>query len=490
MADRWNLLFIMPDQLRLDFLSCYGATFIETPHIDSLAAHGLRYEYAYSAHPVCVPARVSLITGMTAIKTGVLDNGQFLRPDYHACGIRTWPEVLGEKDYQTAAIGKMHFYPWEKRLGFRERIIAEDKLWGYIQDDYYHFLVTHGYSKRAFVDDPVYHRNHMALVSPIPWEYTVDHYVGQETRRWIEQYDDDHPFALMVGFPGPHSPYDPAPEFADFAPDSMPEPLPAVPEDTAGMHARHSHSDSSRKPWYAVRNENPPTGETFMLQRARYAGLVKQIDHEVGCILDALRRKNLLDTTVIIFSTDHGDYLGDHGLSGKASFYEAACHIPMIVRHPKIAGPTVNRELVTLTDVTATLLALAGAELPGYLDCRPLPGLGLAEEEAREFIMGHLRDGWMLFDGRWKLAKYAGGATHLFDLENDPEEQHNLVQGSNCTEIRTRLETILATETMRLIDEAFFWQRVYTFSYSSSPDFGRAGWERTYPMSWEGIYGA
>lgn len=89
MAERPNIIFIMPDQLRADFLSCYGATFIETPHIDSLAERGARYERAYSASPVCVPARAALMTGLNAIKVGVTDNGQWLRPDYRACGLQT-----------------------------------------------------------------------------------------------------------------------------------------------------------------------------------------------------------------------------------------------------------------------------------------------------------------------------------------------------------------------------------------------------------------
>ena len=92
-----NIVFLMPDQLRSDFLSCYGANFISTPNIDSLAAEGIRYERAYSASPVCVPARASLLTGLNAIRTGVLDNGLWLRPDLAACGLRTWPEYLNEQ---------------------------------------------------------------------------------------------------------------------------------------------------------------------------------------------------------------------------------------------------------------------------------------------------------------------------------------------------------------------------------------------------------
>ena len=105
----------MIDTLRSDFLGCYGASFIDTPHIDSLADRGVRYQRAYSPHPVCVPARIALMTGMDAVKNGVLDNGQMLRPDHRQCGIDTWPEILSENGCYTVAVGKMHFYPWEAR---------------------------------------------------------------------------------------------------------------------------------------------------------------------------------------------------------------------------------------------------------------------------------------------------------------------------------------------------------------------------------------
>ena len=110
MPNRPNLLFLMPDQLRPDFLSCYGADFIETPHIDSLASRGIRFEKAYSTHPICMPTRASLLTGMNAVRNGVTDNGQWLRPDLADCGIHTWPELPNRQGYYTAAIGKMHFY--------------------------------------------------------------------------------------------------------------------------------------------------------------------------------------------------------------------------------------------------------------------------------------------------------------------------------------------------------------------------------------------
>ena len=116
MRDRPNIVFLMPDQLRHDFLGCYGAGFIDTPNIDALWEEGVRYERAYSEHPVCVPARAALLTGMNAVKAGVLDNSRWLRPDYGQCGVRTWPEILNDLGYYTLSTGKMHFYPWQAPL--------------------------------------------------------------------------------------------------------------------------------------------------------------------------------------------------------------------------------------------------------------------------------------------------------------------------------------------------------------------------------------
>jgi len=122
-----NLLFLMPDQLRHDYVGCYGADFVSTPAIDGLAAQGTRYETAISPVPVCVPARASMISGQSSVASGVIDNLAWLRPDRRELGVETWPELLARAGYRTAAIGKMHFYPWDISEGFEDRIIAEDK---------------------------------------------------------------------------------------------------------------------------------------------------------------------------------------------------------------------------------------------------------------------------------------------------------------------------------------------------------------------------
>jgi len=483
---RPNIVFIMPDQLRADFLSCYGAEFIHTPHIDSLAENGVIYDRAYSPHPVCVPARIALMTGMDAIKNGVLDNGQTLRPDHRACGIETWPEILTDAadkggGYRTVAVGKMHFYPWEARWGFGHRIIAEDKIWIHVEDDYSHFLRAHGYRKTIGHDRPEFHSQFMAYLSDIPWEYSVDHYCGEEAARWIREYEGEEPFAMMVGFPGPHSPYDPTPEYAAlYAPEELPEPVPEVEADARLMGRKGQWP--ARRSWYAYNHNRQPTRDDYMLQRAYYAALVKQIDDEVGSILEALRETGTLDHTVILFSSDHGDYLGDHNLTGKNSFYESATRVPLLARLPEVPSKTICPELVTLSDVTATILGLAGCEIPAHMDSIPLPCLGLPVETPRDRIVGSLKRSWMLVREQWKLVKYAGGGAMLFDLDQDPTEQQNLAPESSHAELYRRLDAELTAAIMDSLDLSHADKRVYTHTLSGSKEFGRPGWPRTYPM--------
>lgn len=479
MNDKPNIMFLMPDQLRHDFLGCYGADFLKTPNIDRLAAEGTLYQTCYSEHPLCVPARVSLLTGLHGFKTGVLDNGQFLRPDYHDMGLATWPELLNEHGYYTAAIGKMHFYPWEARMGFQYRSIAEDKRWLYIRDDYYHHLRDAGYRKYHGNEHEGYFENKGAIINLLPWEYTVDHFVGQESVRFIENYGEEGPFAMMVGFPGPHSPFDPVPEFLeDIDPSAMP---PAAPPTEAIEPIRRRLVEGLKAPWNGV-DYGEFTPAQIQKVRAYYAASVQQIDDEIGRILDTLEKKGLLDNTIIIFSADHGEYLGDHGLIGKGSFFETSIHVPMIVRVPG-AEAQVSNALVTLNDVMATILAYAGHPIPDYVDSAPLPGLGFADEADHDVVIGATRGGWWIDDGRWRFSRYRSGATHLYDRATDPDELVNLTDAPEAADVRKRLESRLTQTVMRFTTESHFDHRVYASGLSQEPAsaFQREGWQRPFP---------
>jgi arylsulfatase A-like enzyme len=478
MPEKPNIIFIMPDQLRADFVGCYEIDYVNTPNIDSLAEHGVRYERCHSPHPLCVPARVSLLTGMDAIKNGVLDNGQFLRPDYAQMGIRTWPEMLVENGYYTAAIGKMHFYPWDLRLGFQYRVIAEDKRWIHIRDDYYHFLKAHGHRKLHGNEHPGYYENKGAIVSRIPWEYSVDHFVGQEACRFIAEHGNEGPFAMMVGFPGPHCPYDPSPEFlAAIDVDAMP---PAIPEVEGDMpELRRRNVEGNKRPWNGV-DYTEFTAEQKKRIRAHYAALVGQIDYEVGQILDTLEQQGLTDSTVILFSADHGDYLGDHNLIGKGTFFQSGIRVPLLAHIPW-HGSTVCSDLVTLSDVTATILRLAGCDIPDYMDSLPLPRLDLSHGPSRDCIVGMIQGGWMIYDGEWRLSRYATGEALLFHVKADPHEQHNLFHDPGYIGVRDSLDARLTQAIMRSMREANQDRRVYTRDLSQHAWFGREGWQRLYP---------
>ena len=479
MAQTPNFVFLFPDQLRRDFLSCYSAGFIDTPSIDWIADHGVRYDNAYSASPLCVPARTALLTGMNAARNGVTDNLHALRPDYSDAGIRTWPQIMAGSGYYTAAVGKMHFYPWDSRHGFQYRVVCEDKLWSLIRDDYYHYLKDNGLTKLRWFEYGDYLERKGAAHTDVPWEHSWDRYTGREARRFIDTYGRTGPFALMVGFPGPHDPYDPADDFPHtYRPEDMPAPIPASPS--------HGHSlRETRKRERATMGMDLSTYTDGEMRdvRAHYAGLVKQIDHEVGEIIDTLRRNDLLESTVIIFATDHGDHLGDHGLEGKATFYEAATHVPLIVRAPGRAKGLTCSELVELRDVTATMLALAGCDLPAYMDAQALPGLEIDSPPPRSHIFGILSQGWMAFDGRYKLSKYSSGEAMLFDLHNDRHEQDNLVDNPEYAEISRSLDAALTRELMDSMAFAMHDRMPLPYSMSSDEDVAREGWAWRFPSS-------
>lgn len=482
-----NLLFIMPDQLRADFLGCYGADFVETPHMDSLAEQGVRYENAYTPSPICVPARAMLLTGLNAIRTGVLTNEHFLRPDLADCGIRTWPQLLSDAGYATAAIGKMHFYPWDIDLGFQQRTVCEDKRWLLIDDDYQKHLKENGYRKLHGNEHEGYHENKGAIVHNIPWDHSWDHFVGAAACAHIRSHPQDRPFAMMVGFPGPHCPYDPNAEYLDGLDEgAMPDPIPEAPENTARLRAQNVAGN--RLPWNGV-DYSEFTEAQKKKVRLHYAALVKQIDDEVGDILTALRETGQLDNTLIIFSSDHGDHLGDHNLIGKTTYYESSIRVPLIMRGPGVPQGTVSPHLVSIGDITATLLQAGGCPLPGYLDARPLPDIGMAEAQPRDRIIGFLASGCMNFDGTWKLVKYATGDGFLFNLEEDPSEQRNRIDDPDCRAVYRRLDTELTQEMLRSITDSHHEKLVACKKLYDDPAFGREGWQRAYPQPIQSVNG-
>jgi arylsulfatase A-like enzyme len=479
MPDRPNIVFLFPDQLRADFLGCYGADWLETPNIDSIAANGVRYRNSFSASPICVPARTALLTGMNAIRNGVTGNLHNLRADYRDAGLRTWPELLNEAGYYTAGIGKMHFYPWDDRRGFQFRVICEDKRWLHVRDDYFEYLRERGLRKMHGDEFEGYHDGKGAVVSTVPWEHSWDRFVGGEARRFIRNHGPEGPFAMMVGFPGPHCPYDPVEEFLQGIDESK---IPAAAPEAPGSitKLRQGNVEGNRRPWNGVDYSEFPD-DVKRKVRKHYSGLVRQIDHEVGEILDALREQGLLENTVVLLASDHGDYLGDHNLIGKASFFESAIRVPLLAMGPGIAPGQVRDEMVELRDVTPTMLSFASVEIPAWYDATPLPGQGMPGSTGRERIFGLLSDGWMSFDGRYKLHKYATGEVLLFDMEHDPQEQRSLASNPDFQNIFRRLDAELTAHIMESMQASWHDRLAHNGDLSQDPFFGREGWRRPWP---------
>ncbi len=437
-----NLIFIFPDQMRSDFLGCYGADFIKTPNIDSLANDGIRYENTYSSSPVCVPARSSLMTGMDAISNGILSNSPAIRPDHKEAGIKTWPEILRESGYYTSAIGKMHFYPWTKKNGFMYRSTTEDKRWLKVRDDYYYYLKEKGQKKYHGNEHEGYHENFGAVKSNLKWEDSWDHFVGNEACKFINEYGHEKPFAMMVGFPGPHDPYDPSEDFQVPFPDEDKMPSPIKGNKVDAKKHKKIVLEGWKYPWADLDYEGI-NDEKIKKMRSHYSALIQQIDYEVGQIIKSLKDNNLYDNSIIIFSSDHGDFLGDHGMMGKANFYESAMRVPLIISGKNIPKNVVEENLVCLRDITSTLLSLSGNDVPFYMDSIPLPNTPGDNKKRRKEIFGFLANGVMVFDGRYKLVRYATGEDLLFDLKNDPSEEKNIIEDVDNMEILDYLDKIL-----------------------------------------------
>jgi arylsulfatase A-like enzyme len=483
-----NIVFILADQLRKDFLSCYGAGFIKTPNIDMLAEHGIKYERAVSPSPLCVPARASLLTGLNAIKNGVLDNNHWLRPDREDFGIKTWPEVLSENGYETQAIGKMHFYPWDIAEGFDSRIIAEDKRHILIEDDYFDYITSKGYKKYHGLEMDEYISGKGEAISPIPLEHQVDTWVGAKSCEYINDYEGEKPFALMVGFPGPHDPYDPpGDEARKCSPSDMPESAPE--NEISRAFAKLQAKDLRTQPWCRL-DLSEFSEESKKKMRSYYAALVGNIDTQVGNIIRTLEEKNILDETVIILSSDHGDYLGDYGLFGKATFFESSINIPLIIKPVDKYSAKKIDTVVSLTDIFSTILHFAGASYHNEAgDSRVLP-MGNGEDDTRQYVFGCSALGYFVHDGRYKLMKYHDGSCAMYDLKMDEYETKNLYDKKSAVSIVRRLEVIAQKEIVHsyslaaccnYVDGSRYVERLSRDEVAMR--YYRKGWRRKYPFN-------
>jgi len=416
-----NILFITSDQQRRDSLPCYGLDFMQTPALDRLAEEGTVFDRCYAVSPVCQPVRASFILGQYPHVHGVADNFRWIRPESP-----TIARLFNEAGWNTAAIGKMHFYPWDNAEGFRYRIVAEDKRHIFRKDHWTRFLEEHGYRRDHPAMVPGYRENLGAIVSPLPENMHEDSFIGDEAVRWIEGHAES-PFFAWISFNSPHDPYDPPQNLADLYVDApIPEPI-------------GSSEELATKPPYQSEtlrfcNSNPlfladytkMSGSQIRRMREFYLATVTLIDRQVQKIMQALESTGLLESTLVVFSSDHGDHLGDHGLPFKATFYENALMVPLIVRGPGVVRGGRSHSLVDWLDLHATFLSLAEIPIPDHAQGKDISSLFKdPDRSVRQEAFSELLGRTMVRTTEHKLVLCDDGTGELYDLEETPLEVHN-----------------------------------------------------------------
>ena len=434
MADKPNILLITADQFRGDCISALGHPVVETPYLDQLSSEGTVFTRAYAAVPSCIAARASILTGLTQGKHGRVGYKDGVPWTYQT----TLPGELAKAGYHTQGVGKMHFYPARSLMGFHNVVLHDGYLhherdypkgWYGLKDDYTLWLkeragqeadlIEHGLNCNSWVSRPWPYAEHL---HPTNWVVT-------QSIDFMRRRDPSKPFFLWMSFVRPHAPLDPPPFYLDMY---MQKDMPPVPvgdwvEDTPDLHEPRRRVDASKA-------DLPE----HLLKRARagYYGLITHIDHQIGRFIEVLGEHEALQNTVILFTSDHGELMGDHHRFRKVLPYEGSTHVPFIVRFPKSMEKPKNTTVeapVELMDVMPTILDAAGVPIPDTLDGKSvLPLMRTDGTPWREFIHGEhaaaeTSNHWVT-DGREKYVWFSQtGREQLFDLVNDPNELHDLV---------------------------------------------------------------
>ena len=427
---RPNVLLIMVDQMRADCLGIAGHPVVQTPNLDALAAAGARFSNGYSACPVCVPARRTLITGKKPSSHGVVTN--------YKTGLEgpTLPEVLRNSGYQTALVGKFHLWPKRKSYGF-ETMVWSDTAKGdrTSNDDYDRYLESAGL---GISRPPMAHGIGTCSWMARPWhmeeQYHFSNWCADSAIDVLDRRDPTRPFFLNVNFAHPHPPCTPPRFYYDrYAGRTLPGPIVG---EWAKVFDEPQRGLSTMNSWRVALE--PEVMNRF---RAAYYASIEHIDAQIGRILYALSDKEETErnNTVVIFVSDHGEMLGDHQWLRKRTPYEGSTHIPYLIWFPEslgIPGKQVIDAPVELMDIMPTLLDIVEVDIPDRVDGSSLlPLLTTEGADWREYLHGECSDiptldsgMHYLTDGKRKYIWFPGrGKEQFFDLEADPGELINLI---------------------------------------------------------------
>ncbi len=447
--NRPHLLLITTDQQRYDALGINGNRLIETPNLDAMAAGGVNFSRGYVTCPVCIPARRTLISGQSPETHGLREYRDGLEWNPPA----TLPGELSRAGYQTQLIGKLHLHPQGKRYGFDHIILSESMNSRptspeQSRNDYVRWLREQGVA-----DHPCFHgiSGNGRLALPWPLEDRLHHnnWLAQEAVQFLtEDRDPSSPFFLHLSFTHPHPPLVPPRDYferylekdlgtatiGDWAPEAVPPHLPLSPDSATG----------------------PFDPAIIRRARAAYFALINHIDDCVAFVLERWMEygnPRAREPLYVLFSSDHGEMLGDHQLFRKSLGYESSAHVPFFVRGYN--APTAKGtcpDLVCWEDIAPTLLDLGGVPIPDSMEGRSLAPNLLGQtppEPARDFLFGQCGGGFhnlWIVEGPWKYIWFpATNEEQLFQLEEDPQETQDRSGTREALEpLRTRMAAAIA----------------------------------------------
>lgn len=443
-----NVLLIMTDTQRLDDMGAYGNPVIKTPHLDSLANGGVKFNHCYTQYPACMPARACVFTGRYPMANGVWSNGVPLPKDEV-----TLAHVFAQNGYRTGGAGKFHFlphYPYRKNplptmethpepfYGFNEFHLGEDgrsgEHWQWMRDHY-----------PEYVDKPDHE---------IPVELHNSYWSASHTIDFIKSsVKANEPFFAFCSFVDPHQGYNPPPPYGDmYKEEDMPTPI-----------RKEGELDNSRFKSLAE-GRMKKYNERVLYHRTQHYGEMTLIDDSVGRIIETLEELNIRDNTLIVFVSDHGDMLGDHWLWWKGSYHYPGCtNVPFFVNWPaQLRRGKVIDGFVQQIDIMPTMLDLAGIESPPGVQGRSLKDVlsSQTQETGYEFAYmesvnsgawhpdfargrnqpSHPVDTLTIRNHKWRITFYTEVLNgELYDLENDPHEFENRWDDSTLQDVKNQL---------------------------------------------------
>ena len=410
-----NVVFLFSDEHSASATGYSGHRVVQTPNLDRLAEQSYTFDNAYCNSPICTPSRLSMLTGRYPHQIEAWDLGAIANPDRH----RTWGHHL--PDYETVLCGRTHFNGQERRMGFERRLLDDLPMWNN----------ERGRPPRRGPDARRGSNSHVTECGPGLHPHTS--YDTLATHLSVEYLTEkigspgNRPFLLYCGYMRPHFPLIPHPDYYDlYDPETLNLP------DTWNEPLEQQHPVIQHVRW-AWRNEVPPPESIVRCATASYYALITHMDHAIGRILDTIDESPLRENTVVIYTSDHGEMAGHHGIWQKQCFYEEAVRVPLMVRLPKGESGGRIEQNVSLVDILPTLLDVTGHDTPGDLPGRSL--LEIARQESRQTTravfseyhhMGMPDAGFMLKKGNHKLCHYVGNDPQLFDVRNDPLENEDL----------------------------------------------------------------